>query len=293
MRRTASEISLGEGKADVERLQLEAEKRRLEQEAKGDGDSVFVNMLVDDLKEMRGALGEMQERIYTQERQQLSDQLGALQAQVAELRDGTRDEGQLASFKRQFEEAKALIEILTPEAAPPPGGGDSALVAWRERARLDERKLDLQHEVAGWDREDRREVALKEVELKEETAREELRMRKEHYNNLDRALTETAPKLIAVAQEWANAIRQSNSPQGSPRGADIPQLPEGVAVSPCISCGNPIYYREEWPGVICSSCGAEYKDMGHGQPPPAEDIVSPGTPLENARLADAETEVEE
>ena len=96
MRRGAAEVSLGEEEIEVKRLQLEMEKKRLEQEASGDGDSAIINMLMADLKEMRGALGEMQERIYTQERQQLFDQLGALQAQVADLQDRQTPSGHLA-----------------------------------------------------------------------------------------------------------------------------------------------------------------------------------------------------
>jgi predicted RNA-binding Zn-ribbon protein involved in translation (DUF1610 family) len=83
---------------------------------------------------------------------------------------------------------------------------------------------------------------------------------RDRNQKLDRLITETLPTILGHVQNFAETFRANHQqkPDASPQ-VQPPTLPPDVVPFTCVQCGQPLYYRQGWPGVICPTCGSTYE----------------------------------
>ena len=266
--RNVESLDLETARSRKERLELELETKELESRSRsggGDGDMTAVGILMNQVNALQEQVAIQQQAMYSQEIAVLEDKLAVLQQQVVSARDhGPTGISQVTALREQLEEYRGLLETISGWQTPPPITGESeSLSAWKVRADLDRKRMDLEHEREAWKREDAQFIALKEVELKRQRDQEELSIMREHNQKMDRLIDETLPKILGHVQNFANAFmaNRQQQPEASPQ-MQPPTLPPDVVPFSCVRCGQQLYYRQGWPGVICSTCGMVYESEG-------------------------------
>jgi len=275
IRRSVAETEAEEIKAQADALEQKLRLQNIEGQLKGQGGNEFLGQLMDEVKELREQIATQREAMTQQQLDELRGTLTATMEELNNLRGGRVSTVQ--TIKDQVQEAKELVSLLTPaEPVLPAGAEDRALTAFMLRSKLEEKQLDLKAQQMGWEREDRLAIAHEELELKKQIAEEELRQKQSHYDQQDRFLTDTVPKILPLIEKIATTISSKSgnaAPQASPMVLPSP-LPEGVEAASCQVCGSVIYYRKGMTRVICPNpqCLTEYelRDDNDGTVEPPE-----------------------
>ena len=270
MRRSVSELEVDDLKAKTEKVRTQVELQNLTAQLKGDDRDAFMNQVVTEIQDIKRQISEQRESMTTKELVDMKEAMGALVKEIEGLKGAQGSTMQ--SIKGQIQEATELLDIIRPPstALVPSGSEDRVLEAYRLRTSFDEKKLDLEAQKLRWEREDRLDIARAEIDSKERIAQKELELKQEHFQQQDRFLTETVPKLIPLGEKAISAL---GNKAGGAQAAPMVQLPDGVLTATCQQCGVAIYYREGTTHVICQNpnCLAEYnlKD-GDDEPPASE-----------------------
>jgi len=238
-------------RAEIERAKLEAEKSNMQTQTTGSDDGLK-EFLIGEVQDLRGTVSQMRETMTAAQMGALNDRLNALSAELSQARNS--DNGSLGQIKDRLEEAQALMAMVQSPATE--GDEGTALKAYRLRLE-DER--DRRKEEMQLRRDDSEAQRSQDRDLRER----ELAMQEAHYGRLDRFMEKTAPQLLETAQSLLSALMNRgaapNNGTGAAAGA-APAAPRplvmqpGVQTMPCPQCQTVLYYRPEWPGVICSNC---------------------------------------
>lgn len=270
MRRSVSELEVDDLKAQTDKGRLQVELQNITAQLKGEDRDVFLGQVVSEIQDIKRQISEQRESMTTKELTDMKEAMGALVKEIEGLRGGQASTVQ--SIIGAIQEATELLDIIRPPstALVPSGSEDRTLEAYRLRTSFDEKKLDLEARKLQWEREDRLEIARAEIDSKEAIAREDLRLKEIHYQQQDRFLTETVPKLIPLGEKAISAL---GSKVGEAQVAPMVQLPDGVMSATCQQCGVAIYYREGTTHVVCQNpnCLAEYNLKGGDDEPPASE----------------------
>ncbi len=272
IRRSVAETEADEIKAQADALEQKLRLQNIEGQLKGSGGNEFLVQLMDEVKDLKGQIAEQREAMTNQQIEALQGSLNAMAEELNNLRGGQGS--MVQTVKEQIQEAKELVGLITPpEVTAPAGSEDRALAAYMVRSKLEEKQLDLKGKQIEYEREDRMVIAREEIASKERIAQDELRLKEQHFQQQDRFLTDTVPKLLPLVEKIATAISsKSGNAQASPMVLPL-ALPEGVEVATCQQCGTAIYYRQGMTRVICPNpqCLAEYElrsdDVGTGGDP--------------------------
>lgn len=271
MRRSVAETEVETLKAQTEKVRQQVEIQNLTAQLKGDDRDALFTQVVSEIQDIKRQLSEQREAMTTKELTDMKEAMGALATAVEGMKGA--QVSTMQSIKQQIAEATELVDIIRPSstAVVPTGSEDRVIEAYRLRTGLDEKKLDLEAQKLRWEREDRLDIARAEIDSKERIAQKELELKQEHFNQQDRFLTETVPKLIPLGEKAISAL--GNKAGGAQAAPMIAQLPDGVLTATCQQCGAVIYYREGTTHVVCQNpnCLAEYnlKD-GDDEPPASE-----------------------
>ena len=260
--------------AENERLKAEIERKELlakrDGRDDGKGKDSAVEYLYSELKDLRTRLEATQTELTNQQLGMMAEQIQALNNQLqAVINDKNSRPDEFAALTQKVQEAKSLLEILHPSDTPPPATGpsDAGLDAWKVRAQHAHEERMRELDMLAEERKEDRTLRKQQID-------EELRLKGEHYQSLDRALNKTLPDLLGVAQNILTQFMQQRGAegaipaalaveQGESSAAATPEarslvIPPGAQVTQCGQCGVRLVYRDEYPSVICNGCGAEY-----------------------------------
>lgn len=286
---SVNEVDAAALKAQNEALKLQIERRQLEEAARA-GDAhesapAWQDFLFKQLEGTQGQLAEAQRALATQQAEMLRERLDLLRGELDRLHAerGREPQSVTALVRGAISEAQELLDTIRPPApavpVPPSAQGGQgeqvALQAWM-------RRVELQHEQWVLQREDRHRERMRELELQHKMQERELSAKEEHFQRMDRFMSETAPKVVdilsRVVQHFAAGggapapavAADADPPVGRPAPpTPAPVIQPGARSMPCAECGATVIYRPEWPGVFCQACGAEYGAGAGGSASPA------------------------
>ncbi len=263
-------------KADNERLKAEIEREQLqEQKQSRSASDKWVEYILEEQKRLQERLAETERALSQQQAEALQERLSLLQAEIERLQQQpSQPQSSMEMARNAVAEARALIEALGPTQStpPPPITNDPALEAWTLRANLDQERwrvtTELQHQEK-----------LAEIQARNAIEKQRLEMEREHYNKVDRFLTDTAPRVIEIfgplIQKIIVATPGPVAAPGAMAQAVAPPAPN-VPVLKCAQCQGVTFFASPQGALICSTCGAEYKFNGEAQPePPTEEDKQP------------------
>lgn len=270
MRRSVSELEVDDLKAKTDKGRLQVELQNITAQLKGDDRETLLGQVVTEIQDIKRQLSEQHEAMTTKELTDMKEAMGALATAVEGMK-GVQV-STMQSIKQGVQDASELLDLIRPPSTVPvsTGGEDRTLEAYRLRTSLDEKKLDLESRKLEWERQDRKEIAQMEIDSKERIAQRELELKQEHFNQQDRFLTETVPKLIPLGEKAISAL---GNKAGGAQAAPMAQLPDGVLTATCQQCGVAIYYREGTTHVVCQNpnCLAEYNLKEDAVEPPVSE----------------------
>jgi len=251
-------------KAQIEQEQLK-EVREQQRTGRAGTNDEWVQYILKQLEGTQAQLSETQRALSAQQLDMLNERIALLQQELGRQTAERNQPPQstMSLVKTSVEEAKALIEMFSPPSrepvAPAPQGDDGAVMAWVRRA-------ELEHQRYMAEREDRHAERIRELELAHETQVRDIAAKEQHYQRVDRFLSETAPKVVDILGRFVEHMTRGGA--GAPAAAyaatepapavRAASAPNGALTMSCVQCGTMIMYREGWPGVICNGCGAEY-----------------------------------
>lgn len=244
-------------KAENERFRALAEQRELRQASQPTGNAdPWREFLMQQMQSLQGQLNETQQRLSQQQTELLQERMDMLRAELEKVRsDKPKQVNQLTHVRATVEEAKAILELVSPAQTPPPPdeSGSATLNAWVMRTRFEQER---------WlaERQDHKEERMRELEQKLEFQREELALRRQHDDRMDRFFTETMPKVLEIGNGLLNRLMAGQGGMPPVAAAQTAQAaPLGILTAPCQQCGAPMQYRPDWQAVGCLNCGAQYQ----------------------------------
>lgn len=266
MDQSVSEMDTGAIQAENNRLKAEIEQKELKRQTEGDKqkDSEWQGYLIQRMETLEKALAEQQQAMTEAQMNALREQLNMLAGELQRVQaQPNQPASPVAVLKQQIEEYKSLMEIVQPASAPPTRT-DPSLAAWKLRAEFDQERWKQE-------REDRHTERIEEMRLQQSLTERELALKEEHYNRMDRFMTDTAPKVLdtlrSVVQQFTAKNGGEVAPPPTVAAQVVPVLPADTQSLICSKCGTTVYYREGWPGVICNGCGTMYTEKGEDTSP--------------------------
>ena len=236
---------------DAEARVEEAKAKR--QAAAGEGSfAEYALSEIRALKEMVEGSRESQTQDYLVS---LRQEVGSLRSELSNLRtDRPSPTDSIKESLGMLDEIQSVIDRVRPPLPAPSGPADHDPTYMAYKLRVE--TAAEQHRMEFEDRrEARREALVQDRQLKEA----ELDLLRGRQERTDRFIDQTAPKIVellsGVLQAWTGKTVPAPAPLAQ---AQQLELPAGVQRTECSNCHAPILYREEWPGFICNSCGAEY-----------------------------------
>ena len=256
-------------RAKTEALAAKIELQKLQESSRSEGQASdqWQQFILEELKETRQGLEEARQAVAQMQVNALMERLSLLEGELGRIRERPPETppDTTAMVTQAIAQARALVEIATPQGPATLPPADSSMVdAWRYRAELDHERWKVQHESD-------HEARMEKIKQDGETARAEIAARDRQAAQTNRFMTDTAPEIVKVLKQAVAGL----FPNGVPEGAARPQIatPPGMVAMACHECGTALYYRENWPGVACSQCGAEYtitpdqaQETGEGKP---------------------------
>lgn len=268
-------------RAENSRLEMQIERHQLEEklkEIKPDQGGQWRDYLTETVSELRGQIGQMQERQAEAERAVLMDRMQMLEAELTRQRElsAAPPENPMSKVREHLEEARALVEYITPpskEVAPPPGESSAHLElrAWEKRVEIDQERWRAE-------REDRHRERMAEIQADQNIRQQALDLEREKVDRLERGMTTTLPRLLDLGEKFLQRFAlggdaAATAPDVAPAAAGYavpPQVPPGTIVTPCQVCNYPVSYRAGWTSVKCPGCDSEYQLSSEGQSDPAD-----------------------
>ncbi len=251
--------------AENRRIKAEIEREQLRESRGGRASDKYVEMLAAQMDRLQAELADARQAISDQQTQALSERMSMLTAEIERLEARQSEPGAspMQSALDAVAQAKELMNALSPttERVPErPMAPDPTIKLW-------EVKANYEHQRWVAERDDRHNERMEELRLKNQVEIERLEIERKSAEVRNRFFSETAPKLLEtfgpLFQKFA-AMTNSASLEGAAVAAQVrpatgpPPVPEGAQVTKCETCGAWIIYREEFAGVFCSTCGAEY-----------------------------------
>ncbi len=275
----AAELDARKADAELKRQQaVEALRNRGQ-----DGGSEMVGMMMAELKETRDRLESLRDTMTAREIQVHQERLAAISEELARMREQAGQAVQstppgFVELKTQIEAALAITQLLRPteEVRPaavppplPPGEPSPArMEVWLARQKME-------HERWLRERDEEREERHLRLEMEDRRERERILQEREDRMARERVFTDSLPKVLDLATNFAQAFLQKWQASPVPIGAEAPMvaaaqtaptLPPGVVAHPCQQCGATMYVRPEWGSAICQSCGADHRwETGQAQ----------------------------
>lgn len=239
-------------RAETEKLAAQIELHRLQETARGDGQGPdqWQTFILEELKQTRQGLEEARGQVAQMQVSALMERLTMLEGELGRIRERPQEAPRdtTALVTAAIQEARGLMEIVTPQGPATLPPADGAMVeAWKYRAQLDHERWQVQHQAD-------HEARMEKIKQDGETARADIKARQDQAAITNRFFSETAPQLIPILKQVATGLL----PHGAQAAASPQAAAPGVIVGTCQNCGQPIYYRETWTGVICASCGEEH-----------------------------------
>lgn len=254
-------------KAELEEKRTELEIRKLEREnqAMSGESSSFQQYLLDQLSTMQAELGRMQVTMVEQDRRATEAKIAELNGELANLRASLQQpqsEGGQALVVRQIEEASRLLDAIKSLAPPEPARPvvasveDPGFLAWA-------RTQDFRIEQWRAQREDEKADREARLRLEQYKVDQDMDLRREQVKITNRALEETAPKLLAMFTELISMFqaRGGGAPAAAAHAAPVVvNPPPGAKAQACADCGTTLFFFEEDAPyrLACPNCGRTY-----------------------------------
>ena len=251
-------------KAEAEEKRAELELRKLEREGSTISEEMtaFQAYLIDQLRSVQSELGTVQRSLSERERADMEGRLLSLTEELQSLRGALANpqpQNALVTLKDQLSDAQAMMELikeLSPQEPAPPlvrGVDDPGFVAWARTMDFRMEQWRAEREDAKASRDDQRALERYKVE-------EELSLKREQMKIYNRAIEETAPKLLAMFTEVVQMFRDRPAAAAQAEPASAPVAPPGAQSQPCSRCGTVLFYFDEDAPYrfACPTCGAVY-----------------------------------
>lgn len=283
-RRTEADMAADMMEAEVRKLELELKREELRRARNGGQNdeeaNQFTEFIVEELKATREALAQANAAIGAAQRQQYEARLQALQEQLQAMQSAGPDlalepADPLDALERSFtlvERAQDVVQKAHGRMAPAPqsrGIDPSEIELYKVRMELDRERFLAEQR-------DRHLERLAELEARQRIEQARLDLDRQRFDQEQRFMNQTLPNMIATAKEVINTYlehRTTAEPAAAATGFPTAPVynplearaeaapPPGAQVMQCQAegCGQTLYYRESWPGLICPRCGTEYK----------------------------------
>jgi len=252
-------------------LKAEIEFEQLKEARHGGGASdKYLELMMAQMADVQHALADTQRQLSEQQLSALQERINIITAELQRVSESKPEVvNPYKAAAETIEQATHLFEMIHPKVDAPvatPKGVDSTVVAWETAKRYE-------HDRWLAERADRHEENLMKIKGELDIAREKLALERQSAQTKDRFFETYGPKAMEylgpMLEKVLGAV-QGGAGAGAGMASNAmaqAQLPEGVEVQPCSQCGQPIFFRPEFGGVICSRCGAQYD---FSQPPPQE-----------------------
>lgn len=265
-------------KSENERLSALIEQQKLhEQVAGGSGKGeAWQEYILAEMGELRKELSEEQARRHEATVAALQERLAILNDEMGRIKErGSEPVDQLGQAITTLQSARSLVDLMHPprperEDKPAVGPGvDPSLRKWEISA-------EMEREQRRSDADDRRMEREEEWRLRRELAEKELALKQNESEARTRFFEATSPKVLEIVEKIFILIQHQPGPAVAPvAAATIVPGAQPPAAAPLFKdpnirsmtcqCGQALYFRDEYTGVICTRCGAEYQN----QPAPA------------------------
>lgn len=279
IQQSVSTVETDTMRAENEKLKAEIENQQL-REAKqgqsGGGANQWQEYLMSQLTALQTQVAEAQKANAEAQMAVLNERSAMLRSEIDRLR-GEKPEASnpFATAREAIEQARALVEVITPATTPPPPtAGNAELEAWRIRAQND-------HELRMAELEFRKEEKQRELALNQQRLDRELALQEKSNDLRDRFFTDTMPKLMNGIKDILGNFASKGAPVSEAGVAEVTPIrpdvviPAAAPLAPgiesinCQACGAEIRYRKEWKRVTCNQCCAEYGDVPEAPATPA------------------------
>jgi hypothetical protein len=262
-------------KAENERLKAEKENTQLRTEANeaATGSQSLTEILLKQLQETNDKVMALQTEMSKAQLQAVQERLAAFQEELHALSAKAQEpSGSLIDVvKSELADAKELVEMVTPTALALPAGTETA------QFQAYKMKHEAEQLRASWARDDAKTESTDRLAMEHGFREREVRLQEQHYETASRFYEHAAPQIVSILGRFAEAFfgRNGTGAAAAPdANGQAQNTPAGALSMACGQCQTVILYKDEFAGVFCPTCGAEYSITPEQQESaPAEAVV--------------------